>query len=137
MQKKASSNKRKSSNTQKETRQISVTFWKRVLDNSTDVNNPAFFEKQKLSQRKTIKFLWCVRVYILENQTKTSAINKPLNKRKSINTEKKSKTFEVMEFGKRKFDKLKPTALSQTQTIFAADNQRRMQKKRRSLSPAT
>ena len=72
-------------------------------------------------------------VYILVNQTKTSAINKHLNRRKSINTEKKSKTFEVMEFWKRKFDKLKPTALSQTQTIFVAHNQRRIQKKRRSV----
>ena len=50
---------------------------------------------------------------------------------------KKSKTFEVMEFWKRNFDKLKPTALSQTQKICVAHNQRWMQKKRRSLSQAT
>ena len=37
---------------------------------------------------------------------------------------KKSKTFEVMEIWKCKFNKLKPTALSQKQTIFAGHNQR-------------
>ena len=54
--------------------------------------------------------------FFVLNETKTSAINKP-HKRKSINTGKKSKTFEVMEIWKCKFDKLKPTALSQKQTI--------------------
>ena len=50
------------------------------------------------------------------------------DKRKSTNTEK-SETIQVMEFWKRNFDKLKPTALSQKQTVFAANNQRCMQKK--------
>ena len=40
-----------------------------------------------------------------------------------------------MEFWKRNFDKLKPTVLSQKQTVFAANNQRCMQKKKDNCVP--
>ena len=44
--------------------QKSKTISSEILDNSRAVDNPAFFEKQKLSQSKTIEFIWCVRVYV-------------------------------------------------------------------------
>ena len=108
----------------------SSEIWETCFGNSTDVDNPTFFEKQKLSQKKTTKFLCvCVSMYLSESNKQKSSINKLTQTKESQSIPKKSKTIEVMKFCKRNFDKLKPTALSQKQTVFAANNQRCMQKK--------
>ena len=80
--------------------------------------------QQGLFRKKQVEIkLWfaCVWRYFSESKNKCYKQTNS-DKRKSIDTE--SKTIEVMEFWKRNFDKLKSRALSQKQTILAANNQR-------------